>query len=90
MNKEPVENQTPFRAELMALADPSYRDFQARLMPTVDRETILGVRMPDLRKLAKNLEQAGADIRFTELSGDHSISCWNPAMEKVLRWLAET
>lgn len=41
--------------ELKALADPAYRNFQARLMPTVDRESILGVRMPALRKFARHL-----------------------------------
>lgn len=44
-------------------ADESYRDFQCRLIPTVDPETVLGVRMPDIRKLASQLhktEQAAA------------------------------
>ena len=41
------------------------------------------------RKLAGNLKQAGADIRFTALPGGHSHRCWNPAMETVLRWLSE-
>jgi len=35
--------------------DLTYRDFQSRLMPTVDPETVIGVRMPALRKLAKEL-----------------------------------
>ena len=42
------------------------------------------------RKLAENLKKAGADIRFTALSGGHDGRCWNPAMEPVFRWLAET
>ena len=29
--------------------DLTYRDFQSRLMPTVDPETVIGVRMPALR-----------------------------------------
>ena len=50
-------------ARLAALADPGYADFQRRLMPTVPPETVVGVRMPQLRKLAKSLrgtEEAAA------------------------------
>ena len=35
--------------------DAVYRDFQSKLMPTVDPELVIGVRMPALRKLAKEL-----------------------------------
>lgn len=42
-------------AELHKLADAQYRDFQARLMPTIDKVTILGVRTPVLRQFAKEL-----------------------------------
>ena len=38
---------------LFTLQDLKYRDFQAKLMPTVDKSTIIGVRTPELRKLAK-------------------------------------
>lgn len=41
------------RARLFALADPEYRDFQARLMPNIDKTAIIGVRTPELRALAK-------------------------------------
>ena len=43
------------RERLFALQDESYRQFQAKLMPTVDPNTIIGVRTPLLRKLAKEL-----------------------------------
>lgn len=46
-------------ADLAALADPAYRDFQSRLLPTVEPSRILGVRMPDLRRYAKAV--AGTD-----------------------------
>ena len=42
-------------ARLYALRDPAFGDFQARLMPTVGRETVVGVRTPALRALAKEL-----------------------------------
>ncbi len=37
------------------MQDSGYRDFHAKLMPTVDKEKIIGVRVPLLRKLAKEV-----------------------------------
>lgn len=42
-------------AFLTSHADEDYRVFQAKLIPNVDATTIVGVRTPDLRKLAKGL-----------------------------------
>lgn len=41
--------------KLYALQDTKYRDFQGKLIPTIDPKTIIGVRTPDLRTLAKEL-----------------------------------
>ena len=38
---------------LMELSDPKYRDFHSKLLPGTDN--VLGVRTPDLRKLAKEI-----------------------------------
>ena len=43
------------RAQLFALQDEAYRTFHSALMPTVPPETVIGVRVPALRKLAKQL-----------------------------------
>lgn len=43
------------RERLFELQDTGYREFHSRLMPTIDREKVIGVRVPDLRKLAKEL-----------------------------------
>lgn len=43
------------RAQLFALQDKEYRVFYSRLMPTLPPETVIGVRVPLLRKLAKQL-----------------------------------
>lgn len=43
------------RAQLFALQDTSYRAFQTKLILTVNPDTIIGVRTPALRKLAKGL-----------------------------------
>ena len=40
---------------LFALQDLKYKDFHCRLMPTVDPEAVIGVRTPELRKLAREL-----------------------------------
>lgn len=41
--------------KLFALQDKSYQVFQSKLMPTVSPETIIGIRTPLLRKLAKEI-----------------------------------
>ncbi len=40
---------------LFELQDEKYKQFQCKLMPTVDPDTVIGVRTPDMRKLAKEL-----------------------------------
>ena len=46
---------TEIQKKLFALQDLRYRDFHARLMPTIDKELIIGVRTPALRKLASEI-----------------------------------
>ena len=41
--------------ELFALRDLKYKEFQAKLIPTRDPDSIIGVRTPQLRKYAKEL-----------------------------------
>ena len=47
------------RCELEALKDDKYRDFQRALIPGLTAERFLGVRTPDLRKLAKKAIKGG-------------------------------
>ena len=59
---------TAIQQALCALADPVYREFQSGLLPTVEKDRILGVRTPVLRRYAKTLwkerpEEAGAFLR---------------------------
>ena len=54
----------PIREQLFERADPSYRNFTARLIPNLDPETIIGVRMPALRKLAKQLASTKQATQF--------------------------
>ena len=48
---------------LFALQDKEYQAFQAKLMPTVDPDAVIGVRMPALRELMK-------EVRGTEEAED--------------------
>ncbi len=43
---------------LFEMQDFKYRDFHSRLMPTVPKELIIGVRTPALRKLAKEFKNS--------------------------------
>ena len=43
-------------AQLKNLQDENYKTFQSNLIPTKDATKILGVRMPILRKIAKNVQ----------------------------------
>lgn len=43
------------RQKLFSLSDPSYAAFVSSLNPTVDPKTVIGVRVPLLRELAKKL-----------------------------------
>ena len=43
------------RKTLISMQDEKYRVFQVKLFPTVDPETVIGVRTPDLRSYAKKL-----------------------------------
>ena len=52
------------QAELLSLADSEYKAFQCSLMPTVDPATVIGVRMPVLRKFGKEMKATGADAAF--------------------------
>ena len=45
------------KEKLKSLQDIKYRGFQAGLIPTVDNDKVIGVRTPELRKLAKEMSK---------------------------------
>ena len=55
---------TPIQEKLFELQDLKYRDFHSKLMPTVCKERIIGVRVPQLRKLAKELNKSELKADF--------------------------
>lgn len=50
-----VSKMTQIQKMLFDRQDSAYREFHSRLMPEIDKEKIMGVRTPELRKLAKQL-----------------------------------
>ncbi len=52
--------------ELFSMQDKKYRDFQAKLFPTLDSNIIIGVRTPDIKKLAKRLYKENNYKSFIE------------------------
>ena len=57
---------TEIQAHLFAMQDEGYRAFQCRLMPTVDAETVIGVRTPQLRKYAKTIANSSVAKPFLQ------------------------
>ena len=49
---------TKIQSILFENQDSKYKDFHAKLMPTISQDVIIGVRIPILRKLAKDLFKA--------------------------------
>ena len=48
-----MEPYTALQQQLLTMQDLKYRDFHSRLLPGIDKETIIGIRTPILRKFAK-------------------------------------
>lgn len=63
MNQIVEEIQT----KLFEMQDTGYREFHSKLMPTVDPDTIIGVRIPELRKYAKLLMRTPEAETFMEI-----------------------
>lgn len=56
---------------LFELQDLSYKEFNSKLMPTVNPETVIGVRTPLLRKLAKEIKGSEAEAFLQKLPHDY-------------------
>ena len=55
------------RDRLFAMQDLKYRDFHSGLMPTIEKELVIGVRTPELRKLAKELSKTDMAADFINI-----------------------
>lgn len=52
------------KGELYSVKENKYGEFSAGLIPTVDKSTVLGVRIPILRKIARELVKTGKTDNF--------------------------
>ncbi len=60
-----INIKTNIQETLLSMGEEAYRDFSSKLMPTVDKSKVIGIRIPVLRKYAKSLENY--DRFLTEL-----------------------
>ena len=65
MNQEEMIRDV--RKRLFEMQDTGYRDFHARLVPTVGKEKIIGIRTPILRKFAKEFGKTERSEMFLKV-----------------------
>ncbi len=65
--KSMINREAKIRKSLFEMQDLKYRDFHSRLMPTVNKEKIIGVRTPQLRKFAKELAKTESATEFMKI-----------------------
>ena len=59
-------NKAELHRELYDLQDLKYRDMQIKIIPTINPESVIGVRTPELRRMAKDILKAGNYKGFLE------------------------
>lgn len=60
--------KTEIQDELFMIRDKKYREFQAKLIPNIKAETIIGVRTPELKKIAKTILKDSSQTEKNELT----------------------
>ena len=58
---------TSLQERLFAMQDKQYAAFQAKLTPGVPVESFIGIRVPVLRKFAKEFTKDNASAMFSEI-----------------------
>ena len=53
--------------QLFEMQDPTYKEFQAKLVPTIDPELVIGIRIPVLRKFAKQFAKTPEAEEFMKV-----------------------
>ncbi len=59
-------NREKIQAELFELRDEKYRDFHSKLIPDMEKENIIGIRTPVLRKYAKQFAKTEDAAAFLQ------------------------
>lgn len=62
---------TALQKQLFALQDEMYRDFQSKLIPAVDKECVIGIRTPQLRRFAKAFGKTPESVHFLGQTPHH-------------------
>ena len=57
-------NKSDLHKSLKKLQDLKYREMQIKIVPTIDPKSIIGVRTPELRTMAKEILKSGDYKRF--------------------------
>ncbi len=57
-------NKTDLNKKLYSLQDLKYRDMQIKIIPTISPGSIIGVRTPELKTMAKDILKAGDYMDF--------------------------
>ena len=52
-------DKTDLHKKLYSLQDMKYRDMQIRIIPTINPESVIGVRTPELKRMATDVLKAG-------------------------------
>ena len=63
--------KTELQQQLFTMQDLKYRDFQSKLLPGIEKETIIGIRTPVLRKFAKEFGQTEEAQTFLKKMPHH-------------------
>ena len=50
-----IMNESNIEKRLFKLQDKEYKEFQSKLIPNINKDNIIGIRIPHLRKLAKEI-----------------------------------
>ena len=58
------EKLTRLQQQLFVLQDEEYRDFHSKLMPNISKEDVIGIRVPVLRKFAKEFAKSYEKDKF--------------------------
>ena len=61
-----IEIRKIVKNDLFMLQDRKYKDFQAKLIPNISPDTIIGVRTPALRKYAKDFAKKSESVVFMD------------------------
>ena len=85
--------------EIRAHADPVYKEFQSKLIPTVDKNTVLGLRSPMAQKIAKKYANTDTGKAFLahlphkyydeNIVHAFMLGCLNCDMTELFRYIKE-